>query len=228
MRIIRFALRTCQWITYPWLRAQLQLCWQAGTLLPRPTVPELDTVSESEFSSFDEALKKLELEEEDLKRLISAGEIRAFREGSNMRLRVEDVSKVADQLGIGGSVGESDAGEVLEVEDLVLDEADDEGMATTQLSEEDTLLDEEVEELEVAAEAAPARRSGGGAAGVSGARRGAAAAAVASTTDEGGGMRAAMIFTSLLMLFGIAFAIDMVNGSKSGVTASVVDMIHGE
>ena len=185
-------------------------------------------MSESEFSSFDEALKKLELEEEDLKRLISAGEIRAFREGSNMRLRVEDVSKVADQLGIGGSVAESDAGEVLEVEDLVLDEADDEGMATTQLSEEDTLLDEEVEELEVAAEAAPARRSGGGAKGVAGARRGAAAAAVATTTDEGSGMRAAMIFTSLLMLFGIAFAIDMVNGSKSGVTASVVDMVHGE
>ena len=185
-------------------------------------------MSESEFSSFDEALKKLELEEEDLKRLISAGEIRAFREGSNMRLRVEDVSKVADQLGIGGSIAEADAGEVLEVEDLVLDEADDEGMATTQLSEEDTLLDEEVEELEVAAEAAPGRRSGGGAKGVSGARRGAAAAAVAATSDEGSGMRAAMIFTSLLMLFGIAFAIDMVNGSKSGVTASVVDMVHGE
>ena len=185
-------------------------------------------MSESEFSSFDEALKKLELEEEDLKRLISAGEIRAFREGSNMRLRVEDVSKVADQLGIGGSVAEADAGEVLEVEDLVLDEADDEGMATTQLSEEDTLLDEEVEELEVAAEAAPAGRSAAGAKGVSGARRGAAAGAVATTTDEGGGMRAAMIFTSLLMLFGIAFAIDMVSGSKSGVTSSVVDMIHGE
>jgi len=184
-------------------------------------------VSESEFSSFDEALKKLELEEEDLKRLISAGEIRAFREGSNMRLRVEDVSKVADQLGIGGSVAEADAGEVLEVEDLVLDEADDDGMATTQLSEEDTLLDDEVEELEVAAAAAPVRRSAG-AKGVSGARRGAAAAASAASTDEGGGMRAAILCTSILMLFGIAFAIDMVSGHKSGVTSSVVDMVHGE
>lgn len=185
-------------------------------------------MSDSEFSSFDEALKKLELEEEDLKRLISAGEIRAFREGSNMRLRVEDVSKVADQLGIGGSVAEADAGEVLEVEDLMLDEADDAGMATTQLSEEDTLLDEEMEELEVAAEAAPSRRSASGGKGVSGARRGAAAAAVAQTADEGGGMRAAVIVTSILMLFGIAFAIDMVKGSKSGVTASVVDMVHGK
>jgi hypothetical protein len=182
-------------------------------------------VSDSEFSSFDDALKKLELEEEDLKRLISAGEIRAFREGSNMRLRVEDVSKVADQLGMGGSVDEADAGEVLEVEDLVLDEAEDDGMATTQLSEEDTLLDDAVEELEVAEEA-PAASSRRGS-GVS-ARSGRAAAAAAPTTDEGNGMRAAIVLTSLLMLFGIAFAIGMISGQKSGVTAGVVDMVHGE
>ncbi|MGB0952558.1 MAG: hypothetical protein ACPG31_04995 [Planctomycetota bacterium] len=181
-------------------------------------------MSDSEFSSFDEALKKLELEEEDLKRLISAGEIRAFREGSNMRLRVEDVSKVADQLGIGGSVAEADAGEVLEVEDLVLDEADDEGMATTQLSEEDTLLDDAVEELEVAEEA-PAAKAGGRQRAAGGARSGRAAAAAAPTSDEGGGMRAAIILTSLLMLWGIAFAINMVSGQSSGVTAPIVDMV---
>lgn len=182
-------------------------------------------MSDSEFSSFDEALKKLELEEEDLKRLISAGEIRAFREGSNMRLRVEDVSKVADQLGIGGSVDEADAGEVLEVEDLVLDEADDEGMATTQLSEEDTLLDDSVEELEVADEAPAAKASARTPRAAGGGRSGRAAAAAAPTADEGGGMRAAIILTSILMLWGIAFAINMVSGSKSGVTAPIVDMV---
>ena len=182
---------------------------------------QTDPVTESDFSSFDDALKKLELEEEDLKRLISAGEIRAFREGSNMRLRVEDVSKVADQLGIGGSVAEADGGELLEVEDLVLDELDDTGMATTQLSEEDTLLDDAVEDLEVAEEApkaAPRRTSG----------RAAAAASGADSADEGNGMRFALIFTCVLMIFGIPFAIDMVNGTASGVTASVVDMLSGK
>ena len=177
-------------------------------------------MTESDFSSFDDALKKLELEEEDLKRLISAGEIRAFREGSNMRLRVEDVSKVADQLGIGGSVAEEDAGELLEVEDLILDELDDAGMATTQLSEEDTLLDDAVEELEVAEEgpmAAPRRTSGR-----------AAAATAPAANDEGNGMRAALIITCVLMIFGIPFAIDMVNGTASGVTAGVVDMLSGK
>jgi hypothetical protein len=177
-------------------------------------------VTESDFSSFDDALKKLELEEEDLKRLISAGEIRAFREGSNMRLRVEDVSKVADQLGIGGSIGE-DSGEVLEVEDLVLDELDDAGMATTQLSEEDTLLDDAVEELEVAADApakaAPRRSSGR-----------AAAAAAPEAGDEGGGMRAALIVTCVLMIFAIPFAIGMVAGEPSGITAGIVEMMGGK
>ena len=181
-------------------------------------------MSDSEFASFDEALKKLELEEEDLKRLISAGEIRAFREGSNMRLRVEDVSKVAEQLGMGGSVAEEDAGEVLEIEDLVLDEAEDEGMATTQLSEEDTLLDDSIEELEVAEEAPGS--AAGRRAGVAATSRRAAVAVVGS--DEGGGMRAAIIVTTLLMLFGIAFAIGMVSGQKSGITAGVVDMVHGK
>lgn len=176
-------------------------------------------MTESDFSSFDDALKKLELEEEDLKRLISAGEIRAFREGSNMRLRVEDVSKVADQLGIGGSIAEEDAGEVLEVEDLVLDELEDAGMATTQLSEEDTLLDDAVEELEVApaapaAKAAPRRTSGR-----------AAAAAAPAAGDEGNGMRAAMILTFVLMIFGIPFAIGMISGEPSGITAGIVEMM---
>lgn len=180
-------------------------------------------MSDSEFASFDEALKKLELEEEDLKRLISAGEIRAFREGSNMRLRTEDVSKVASQLGIGSEVGEGDAGELLEVEDLPLD-AGDEGMMTTQLSEEDTLLDDPVEELMVEDEApvgAAARSSRAPAA-----RGGRAAAAPAEVGGESGGMRAGLIVTSLIMIFGIAFAIGSMQGRTTGITESVVGMFQ--
>ncbi|MBL7008567.1 MAG: hypothetical protein ISR76_06180, partial [Planctomycetes bacterium] len=103
-------------------------------------------MSESDFYSFDKAIEKLDLEEDDLKRLISAGEIRAFRDGSKMRLRAEDVARVAHDLGVGGEVAEEDAGEVLEVEEVLFSEAaEDEGMVTTQLSEEDTLLDDDLE-----------------------------------------------------------------------------------
>lgn len=182
-------------------------------------------MSDSDFSSFDDALKKLELEEEDLKRLISAGEIRAFREGSNMRLRVEDVDKVADQLGL-GAVGEEDAGEVLEVEDLSLDDfGEDAGMATTQLSEEDTLLDDNVEELEVAKEAPAARTSSAAPRRTSG--RAAAAVAAPEAADEGNGLRFAMIATTLILILAVPFAIGMLSGQTTGITQAIVDMVSG-
>lgn len=179
-------------------------------------------MSDSEFASFDEALKKLELEEEDLKRLISAGEIRAFREGSNMRLRTEDVTKVASQLGIGSEVAEDDAGELLEVEDLPLD-GGDEGMMTTQLSEEDTLLDDPVEELEVVEEApapaARAARSGG---------RTRAAAAPADAGSETTGIRAGLILTTLVMVLAVPFILGMFSGRTTGLTEGIVGMFASE
>ncbi len=183
-------------------------------------------MTESEFSSFDDALKQLELDEDDLKRLISAGEIRAFREGSKMRLRVADVDRVAGELGIGEAVSESDAGEVLEVEDLMLDDGDDDaGMVTTQLSEEDTLLDDDLEVVEVDEDDAPAR--GARAAGAARTRRG-AAAKEETTAAEGTGMLAALVITTALMIFAIPFAIGMVAARTTGATSGVVDMVAGK
>ena len=48
-------------------------------------------MAEDRFYSFEEALKELRLKEEELKRLVSEGEIRAFRQGDTMRLRQSDV-----------------------------------------------------------------------------------------------------------------------------------------
>lgn len=165
-----------------------------------------------EFSSFEDALKKLELEEEDLKRLISAGEIRAFREGSKMHLRAEDVSKVAAQLGIGSQVGES--GESLVVEDLSLGGAGDEGMSTTQLSEEDTLLDDvetvDVDDEAEVASAASVRRT--------------RTSAEPETQKESTGMLAAAVLTAVLLVFAIPFAIGMLEARSTGLTSGVVGM----
>lgn len=165
-----------------------------------------------EFASFEDALKKLELEEEDLKRLISAGEIRAFREGSKMHLRAEDVDKVAQQLGIGSKVGES--GKSLVVEDLTLGGPSEEGMSTTQLSEEDTLLDD-VETVDVGEEAAPAVASGA-------ARR--TRTVEADTPKESTGMLAAAVLTTVLLVFAIPFAIGMLTAQSTGLTSGVVGM----
>lgn len=175
-------------------------------------------MANQQYSSFEDALKKLELEEEDLKRLISAGEIRAFREGSKMHLRAEDVTKVAKQLGIGSSVSEKDAGRSLEVEDLSLGAAGEEGMSTTQLSEEDTLLDD-VETVDVAAEAAPAAAGAGAAA-----RR--ARPVEAEVQRESTGILAAAIVTCVLLVFAIPFAIGMLSARSTGVTSGVVGMFQ--
>jgi len=179
-------------------------------------------MSDSDFFSFDKALDKLSLEEEDLKRLISAGEIRAFRDGSKMRLRVEDVDRVAGDLGLGG--GEEEVGEVLEVEEVLFEEeADDtdQGMVTTQLSEEDTLLDDGVEEVELeevaAAQPAVVPGVGAGARGGRGAGR-ARADSAEEQTVESGGMRLALIATTIVMAYGLAFLFAMHAAQSSGIT----------
>src|SRR5262245_19718314 len=100
--------------------------------------------AEKEFLSFEEALRELRLKEEELKRLVSEGEIRAFRDGETMKLRKKDVESLRTELS-GGEVG--DLGQPSE--ELVFeDDTDlDAGMATEEISEADTLLEEQVEEV---------------------------------------------------------------------------------
>ncbi|MFN0241470.1 MAG: hypothetical protein ACKVWV_01125 [Planctomycetota bacterium] len=122
-----------------------------------------------QFFSFDEALKELRLKEEELKRLVSEGEIRAFREGDTMKLRRADVESLRSELS-GGEV--VDLGEV--DEELVFeDEADpiaETGMATEEIEDVETIIEddgvEDVGEVEIedevvvaAAEPAAGRRS---------------------------------------------------------------------
>lgn len=183
-------------------------------------------MAENEYFSFDKALQKLSLDEEDLKRLISAGEIRAFREGSRMRLRAEDVQRVARDLGIGEEVGEDDAGEVLEVEEVLFSESsDDEGMVTTQLSEEDTLLDDELEEVEMEEETAAAPRAGR--AGVRPARAGGRAARAQEAEAPDGGATTLVIISFVLMLYGMAFVFAMSAAQSSGLTDFLVNAFGG-
>jgi excisionase family DNA binding protein len=99
-----------------------------------------------EFVSFEKALRDLKLQSEDLRKLVSEGGIRAFRDGQSMKFKREDLEALkANQV--------SD-------DDLVFTDAleDDTGMVTEELSEEDTLLAEEDFE-EAAVEAAPVTRS---------------------------------------------------------------------
>jgi hypothetical protein len=108
-------------------------------------------VPKDDFDDFDKALDRLGLEAEELKRLVSEGEIRAFREGGNMRLRAEDVESLRRGIEEGAFLEEDSEDNT---EELVFEEdglgEDEVGMATTQLSEEETLLDEDEVNLEKA------------------------------------------------------------------------------
>ena len=108
-----------------------------------------------EFYTFDEVIGQLSIDEQKLKRLVSEGEIRAFREGDEMKFKKSDI----DSLDIGAteegetreidlSSGGVEASETL-TDDLIFDEgdeldlsSDDAGMATAEISSQDTFVDE--------------------------------------------------------------------------------------
>ncbi|MHC4378649.1 MAG: MerR family transcriptional regulator [Planctomycetota bacterium] len=101
-------------------------------------------MSQEEFFSFEQALDHLRLKEEELRRLVSEGEIRAFRDGETMKLRKRDVEELGRELMGGEVIDLSDADEDLVFED----DGDllDPGMATEELTAADTLV-EDLDEL---------------------------------------------------------------------------------
>ncbi len=100
--------------------------------------------SNEDFVSFEKALRDLKLQSEQLKKMVSQGDIRAFRVGDSMQFRIEDVRALQTK----------DDGE----DELVFADAleDDTGMVTEELSEEDTLLVED--DMEEEEDAAPSQR----------------------------------------------------------------------
>ncbi|NOT30195.1 MAG: hypothetical protein HOP15_07090 [Planctomycetes bacterium] len=175
---------------------------------------------EQDFFSFDEALNQLNLKEEELKRLVSEGEIRAFREGDTMKLRRADVENLRKELMGGEVVDLGGAGEDLVFEDdLQLEET---GMATEEISDMDTLLEEDVEDLgEVALEevaededeaplATPLRRS----------------APAALEPNEGMLVRTLAILTTVVLLLAIPVVIGMTK-EPSAFASGLADLFGG-
>lgn len=181
-----------------------------------------------DFFSFDEALGELNLREEELKRLVSEGEIRAFREGETMKLRRTDVESLKSEL-IGGEVIDvGSAGDELVFEDdLGLEET---GMATEEISDMDTLLEEDVEDVgeveldeeiveDVPSEAAPAARSEGTrvtpvSAGV---------VAAVEVEEEPLFVRAVALLTCVVLVLGIPITMAVTEGNPGVVAQSIAD-----
>ena len=169
-----------------------------------------------EFYSFDEALDELRLKEEELKRLVSEGEIRAFRKGDTMKLKKADVENLRLELSGGDVVDLGDATEELVFEDDP-DLADEAGMATQEIEDGETIVDDDIEdggELDLDEEddapARPVRRQ--------------AAAAVVEEETEGVGMQIALIATALVMVVSIPVVIGISSGMASDLAKSIAGM----
>jgi excisionase family DNA binding protein len=176
-------------------------------------------VAEKEFFSFEEALHELRLKEEELKRLVSEGEIRAFRDGETMKLRKQDVEVLRSELSGGEVVDLGGASEELVFDD---DTDLDAGMATEEISEADTILEDDVEdigELELDDEEldlAPApstRRTTAVGAG--------RASAAEEEEEEPIWMRAAMIATSFVLVLALPVCIAAASGNVTDIAAGI-------
>ena len=184
-----------------------------------------------EFYDFEKALNELSMEEEELKRLVSAGEIRAFRSKGQMKFRKEDIESLRET---GGGIQETE--ETL-TDELVFDEGDslsldeEEGMATAKIDEQDTLIDEELPELEsdvsdldMLDEDAPVAAVGGGSkrgptrrtTRVTRMREAAEARKAASPLFV-----AVLLLTTIAMLYGVVFLSEISGNTASGMTKGV-------
>ncbi len=172
-----------------------------------------------DFFSFDEALSELRLKEEELKRLVSEGEIRAFREGETMKLRKGDVEALRSELGGGEIVDLGEPSEEIVFEDDNM--ADEAGMATEEISDVDTIIEDDIEdvgEIEIDDElaAAPVRRTA------------APRAAPAEEATESLGILAACIITTLIMIGSLPLIFSVSSGETSGLAEGIAKAFFGD
>lgn len=116
-----------------------------------------------EFYTFDEVVRQLKIDQNKLKRLVSEGEISAFREGDVMKFKKSEIDKLA-QKGTGSETSETvlseitledeapafeESGETL-TDDLVFESAESEdqvdladvGAAPEEISSQDTFIED--------------------------------------------------------------------------------------
>ena len=175
-----------------------------------------------DFYDFDKALERLGLEAEELKRLVSEGEIRAFREGETMKLRRTDVETLRHELS-GGEV--VDLGEVRE--ELVFEDdadlVDETGMATEEISNVETIIEDDVPDVgeieieeEVVAEVEDEDLEP------------ATITLRTEIVDESGyesaGLRLLMVLTSLLLVLAVPLALSATSGRPSAVSNAIAGL----
>ena len=173
-----------------------------------------------DYISFEEALKELNLRSTELKKLMSEGQIRGIREGDSIKFRKDEVERLAR------TKGEELAEELLFVDEDGLEE----GMATAEISEEDTLLEAEPEVLEEdiqlpaeeeKKETRPARRAQSSSARRSSRPR---REEKEETQQEKTWERILLVATTAVMLYGIFAVLAAISGRVDGMTEFLANL----
>lgn len=189
-----------------------------------------------EYISFENALRELKLSHEQLKQMVSQGEIRAVRaEGKSMKFRVEEIDRWKSN---------AKPAETL-TDDLLFDESKDlnvadEGMATAQIGADTTQVGNSgktavpaKQEAKPAAKPAQSLRTGratarsapaAAAPATASARRSTMRSGPAESDDGSGvgaGMVAALAISSLVCLFAAMVWWDTAHDAPSGATKGI-------
>lgn len=169
-------------------------------------------MADKDYYSFEEALRELSLREEELKRLVSEGEIRAFRDGGKMRLRRADVDTLRQELSGGEVVDLGEGGETVVFEDDAMT-TQEIGMATEEIVADVAEIAEEAPATVVDEPAeAPAAR----------AER---PRAVETPEEyEGGLMRTLVLVSTLVMLLSWPLVMGAASGKLSGVASAIASV----
>ena len=198
-------------------------------------------MSDQEFVNFENALNELKLSEDQLKRLVSEGEIRAIRgENNTMKFRKEEIERLKQDTGKTIQYTEESSDTL--TDDLLFDEADDldvdeEGMATAQISSEDTFVGDDtgMTTAPIAASApaprtsvTPVRKSTGSRASTSQVRRttGRSTRMRMSAMEEqasgiGAGVTAMLVISAVICVFGMFLWWDIAKDQVSSPTRGI-------
>lgn len=207
-----------------------------------PPERETQRVTDQDFVNFDAAMQELKLSEDQLKRLVSEGEIRAIRgENNTMKFRKEEIERLKQDTGKTIQYTEESSDTL--TDDLLFDEADDldvdeEGMATAQISSEDTFVGDDtgmttapLDDVPPPPRAAATRSTPGSGRGstqtvrrtTGRSTRMRQSAAEQQQTGIGMGVTAMLLVTFLVAAYGLLLWWDIANDHVSGATKGITD-----
>jgi hypothetical protein len=185
-------------------------------------------VADKEYYSFEEVLKDLKLEENELKRLVSAGEIRAFRDKNTMRFKAEDIARLRTS---------PTEPQDMQLDDLELDLDDTAAApaepAAPEMQSEELVLEEtvvedsglQVEEVDLSAEPETPARGRGRASSRRATAEVVAPAAVAEPEGKDSPLIVGALIVGVVLLILANFVIlDAVTGKATGLSGTVSGM----